>query len=275
MPRLPDTNMSYAAEEHVIYQLANAAIREYPYPHIYVEDIFPVDFYAALRANWPRAADLVSIESTGRVPKGTYLERFVMPLTAEQIERLPDATRGFWTEFAAWFLKNRFLSAVLSKFESHINTRFGAHPGSVTFAPEVLVVRDHTNYKIGPHTDAPQRLLSLLFYCPDDDALKHLGTSLYTPVDAEFCCGGGPHYPHEHFKKVATMDYRPNTLFAFFKTDNSFHGVEPIHDAEVLRDLMLYDIRVIGAAAQPGSRKQPRSASIGATMLRRILRLEK
>ena len=266
--------MSSAVEEHVIYKVANVAVREYPYPHIYVEDIFPVDFYSALRANWPTAAHLVSLEATGRVSRGAYAERFIMPLTAGRIEALPEATRAFWSEFAGWFLDSRFLSAVVSKFASHVDSRFGEHPGSVTFSPEVLVVRDHTNYQIGPHTDAPHRLLSLLFYCPDDDALKHLGTSIYTPVDPEFRCSGGPHYPHDRFRKVATMEYRPNTLFAFFKTDNSFHGVEPIRDAEVLRDLMLYDIRVSDAPAQPAPAKQPQSGSIGATMLRRILHLK-
>ncbi len=95
------------------------------------------------------------------------------------------------------------------------------------------------------------KLISLLFYCPDDDSRKHLGTSIYTPIDPDFRCAGGPHYPHERFTKVATMEYRPNALFAFFKTDNSFHGVDPIRDADVLRDLMLYDIRVTTGPADP------------------------
>ena len=40
------------------------------------------------------------------------------------------------------------------------------------------------------------------------------------------------------------MPYVPNALFAFLKTSNSFHGVEPITDAHVKRDLLLYDIQV-------------------------------
>ena len=34
--------------EHVIYKLRNAAIAPYPYPHFYVRDVFPADFYAQL-----------------------------------------------------------------------------------------------------------------------------------------------------------------------------------------------------------------------------------
>jgi hypothetical protein len=40
------------------------------------------------------------------------------------------------------------------------------------------------------------------------------------------------------------MPFLPNTMFAFVKTDHSFHGVEPIADAGVSRYLLLYDLRV-------------------------------
>jgi hypothetical protein len=35
-------------------------------------------------------------------------------------------------------------------------------------------------------------------------------------------------------------------LFVFFRTDQSFHGVEPIHDENVERNLLLYNIYVTG-----------------------------
>ena len=40
------------------------------------------------------------------------------------------------------------------------------------------------------------------------------------------------------------MPFLPNTMFAFVKTDHSFHGVEPIADPGVSRYLLLYDLRV-------------------------------
>ena len=64
------------------------------------------------------------------------------------------------------------------------------------------------------------------------------------PLDREFRCKGGPHHPHNRFQKIMTMEYKPNSLFAFVKTDNSFHGVDPIQDEHVQRDILLYDVRV-------------------------------
>ena len=49
---------------------------------------------------------------------------------------------------------------------------------------------------------------------------------------------------------MRTMPYVPNALFAFMKTPNSFHGVEPIEEPDVRRDLLLYDIRVLQPQAQ-------------------------
>jgi hypothetical protein len=259
--------MSSAVEQHVLYQIANTPIREYPYAHIYVENIFPDDFYDKLRANWPDPSALISIGDTGRVAKDAYPERFVLPFRPSELDKFTEDRRPFWTKLASWLITQRFLTAMIDKFERHIKERFGDDLYQCVFENDSLIVRDHTNYKIGPHTDSPRRLLSMLFYCPPDDSMKHLGTSIYVPCDPEFRCRGGPHYAHEHFHKVRTMEYKRNSLFAFIKSDRSFHGVEPIGDNNVLRDILLYDIRV-----RAPERKTPEPGlGFGFAMLKRLL----
>jgi hypothetical protein len=50
---------------------------------------------------------------------------------------------------------------------------------------------------------------------------------------------------------MLTMPYLPNSLFGFLKTQNSFHGVEPVKEVDVQRNLLLYDIRAhVQRAAQ-------------------------
>src|SRR5205809_1120171 len=112
------------------------------------------------------------------------------------------------------------------------------------FGDEALLVNDHTDYSLGPHTDTPSKVVSVLFYLPGDDRLEKHGTSLYVPRKPGFTCQGGPHYLFDGFERVATMPFLPNTMFAFVKTDHSFHGVEPIADAAISRYLLLYDLRV-------------------------------
>lgn len=261
--------MSSAVEQHVIYQIANSPMREHPYSHLYVESVFPEDFYRALRRYWPDASSLVSLADTGRTtPPGAYPDRFILPFVPDELQILPQDKRDFWREFGAWFLGERFLRALLGKFSPDIQKRFGASIRHHSFHVDSLIVRDRVNYQLGPHTDSPRKVLSLLFYCPDDASMSHLGTSIYEPIDPGFRCAGGPHYPNDQFIKVMTMGYRPNSLFAFFKTDHSFHGVEPITDNSVLRDLLLYDVRVSQLAEPPSPQGTPR---IGWSILRKIL----
>jgi hypothetical protein len=231
---------------HVQYRIANAPMREFPYPHLYVRDIFPEDFYARLRENLPPEEHLRTLRSFGRVG-GDYPDtRLVMPLQREYTARLEPAQRSFWDELGGWMLGGAFGQLMIAKFAPYLRDRF-ENLAAERFADEVLVVRDRTAYSLGPHTDAVHKVLSFLFYLPPDASMAHLGTSLYVPKDPQFTCRGGPHYEFDRFRRMLTMEYLPNTLFAFMKTPRAFHGVEPITQAEVRRDLLLYDIRV----AQP------------------------
>lgn len=105
-------------------------------------------------------------------------------------------------------------------------------------------MQDYTTCALGPQTESPQTVLLFLFCLPADDFLRHLDTSIYVPKDPNFSCQGGAHHPFDRFHCMATMPYLPNALSAFVKTHKSFHGVEPIQEASVRRDVLLYDVKV-------------------------------
>jgi hypothetical protein len=232
--------MSSGAELHAAYQVANAPLNLFPYPHFYIENIFPADFYRALQAMLPESNDMRPI---GEVrPVRGYKERFVLELGGDQLAVLPENKREFWLDLRKWLVAGRFGQIVLNKFGQYLDQRFSKE--QVSLYDEALLVQDITNYKLGPHTDKPSKVITLLFYLPKDESQKHLGTSMYVPKDPAFRCPGGPHHPHNLFERVWTMPFLPNALFAFLKTDISFHGVEPIADEDCRRWLLLYDIYV-------------------------------
>ena len=228
---------------HVLYKIANAPINLFPYPHIYVRDVFPPDFYRELRAHLPPTGAYKDLKALNRVGANYPDTRLVMVVTPESVQALPEPSRSFWGVVAQWMLGGAFGQMVLSRFSELLEQRFG-DLRKTQFNDEALVVQDYTTYSLGPHTDSPAKVLSFLFYLPPDDSLAHLGTSIYVPKDPRFACRGGPHYRFEMFDRVMTMPFLPNTLFAFLKTHNSFHGVEPIQETGVRRDLLLYDIKV-------------------------------
>jgi hypothetical protein len=185
----------------------------------------------------------------GRVGPDYPEERFVMKLTPERVQKLAEPAQSFWAGLAQRMF-GEFGSMVLSKFEGLLSQRFGKDQ-TVNFYQDALIVQDYTRYALGPHTDHAKKVVSLLFYLPPDPSLAHLGTSMYRPKDRSFTCAGGPHYDFEHFDRVMTMPYLPNTLFAFIKTPTSFHGVEPIQEPGVRRDLLLYDIQLLDPPKSP------------------------
>src|SRR5262245_15098906 len=244
---------------HVLYRITNAQIQTFPYPHILVRDVFPADFYRKMREHLPPRETFKTLTELKRVAASYSDARLVLPLAEGPLQAVGEPYRTFWAGIAEWLLGGQFGSMVISKFGELLQDRLG-DIRTRRFSDEALLVQDYTTYSLGPHTDTPSKVLSFLFYLPADDSLSHLGTSIYFPKDPTFTCHGGPHHPFERFERVATMPYLPNSLFAFVKTHNSFHGVEPIQETGIRRDLLLYDIKVknppelrqrAGAQAQP------------------------
>lgn len=229
-------------ESHVVYNIANAPVRTYPFPHFFVHPVFPDDFYVALRKSLPFLDTYRRLDETGTLlTKGTYPERFVCSLAdAERDARSREASE-LWAQLGEWMRSDRFALLLLDKFDAAKRQRYG---DSVTMriASDARLVRDFSNYAIAPHTDTPAKLVSLLFYLPPDDSKRHLGTSIYVPKDPKMRCEGTRHHEFDKFRRAATAQYLPNSLFGFFKTDAAFHGVEPISEEGVERDLLLYNV---------------------------------
>jgi hypothetical protein len=212
------TELDRYVAEHVLYRLRNAVVNPYPFPHFQAFDVFPSEYYDTLRTSLPGDDDYKS--SAVRNYQG---RRFGNPL----------GTPGLGCFVEPWFARS-----VIHCFSLPAKRRFGDQ--NVAIATDLRLVRDGRAYFIGPHTDAPWKLVSLLFYLPPDDSLRPYGTSLYVPVEHERTCVGGPHHEFCDFIRVATMPFVPNSCVGFWKTDASFHGVEPI-DADVQRDVLLWN----------------------------------
>jgi hypothetical protein len=204
--------------EHAIYKLRNAQVLEYPFPHFFVHDVFPKDFYAKLLKALP------GNEGYAMLPGG-YKHRAAAQSPIEMVAPLE-------SPYFASQIMTVFAKAFFHRYPNHTRPKF---------RPEVRFIRDEQGYFIGPHTDAPQKVVSLLFYLPAEYHYAENGTSIYVPDDHKKTCPGGPHYPKEGFSEVWRAPFVPNSCFGFFKTANSWHGVEEIQ-VKCQRDVMLFNI---------------------------------
>ncbi|HEX7765418.1 MAG TPA: hypothetical protein VF443_01810 [Nitrospira sp.] len=213
--------LSFNANEvlgHVRYKIANAEVKLWPFPHFYIEEVFPWKFYSQFIENLPAQAEYSkgAANYNGR--------KFADPTSTGELSFLES---------------EEFLESNIFAFRKQFAARFP--DGSLHPKMDLRLILDSQNYAIGPHTDAPWKLLSLLFYMPKNYELEALGTSMYIPKDRSFCCPGGPHHKFDNFTKVYTAPFRPNSCLGFFKTDYSFHGVEPI-TIPCRRDVLLWNL---------------------------------
>jgi hypothetical protein len=224
--------MSSSVEAHVLARLAAAPVLHEPFAHCVVDDVFPTEFYESIIDHWPEEESWQPLSESGRVVG--YAERQAVLMNRDGYARLDAERRAFWqNEVGAWLLGNGFRNGVLAKFSLPVRETAG----------DALIVSDRTTYAIGPHTDAPHRVVSLLFYLPEDATFRRFGTSLYTPLDGSFRCMGEKHHPFKQFRRMKTIEFVPNRLVAFPKSDVCFHGVERIDLPGIDRRLLIYNVR--------------------------------
>lgn len=202
--------------EHVTTALQDAKVLRNPFPYFYAKNVFPTDVYAQIQEILADKKDFHSEKFANR----TFADEIGIP----QVD----------------FMKtSNFALDILHLFFPEMEEKF---VGTKTqFEWDLRLIRDQQHYKIGPHTDAPWKVISLLFYLPVDGQHSDYGTSIYVPKDPTFTCEGGPHYPFEPFTKVWTAPFAANTCLGFWKTNKSFHGVEPI-PVNFQRDVLLFNI---------------------------------
>ena len=226
---------------HILNSIKNAGLKKDPFPHFESCPVFPGPYYKELLVNLPDDDAYTPAGETGLVTSSAYKERGIISLEGPNLANLPDAIRPFWIMLSRKLLARAFMEQLVEPFDRDIKMRF-AEKTSLSIWPNAYLCRDWPGYSLGPHTDSYQKVVSLIFYLPENTKSPELGTSLYIPRDRDFKCEGGPHYNFADFTRVKTLPYIPNTVFGFVKSTQSFHGVEPLCAQHRSRDVLLYNV---------------------------------
>ncbi len=182
----------------VCHRLDEANILDRPFRHFYVTNVFPSYFYEMALASLP--------------PDEVYTDR-----TFENRAMAHTSDCGdFWKGVTKWMLSEEICGRLISMLGLEGKLR-----------ADLRLLRDSAGYSIKPHTDVKAKVASCLFYLPETADHPHIGTSVYVPKERGFASDGTRRYEFEDFIKTYTAPFVPNTLFAFARSDNSFHGVEP------------------------------------------------
>lgn len=159
-------------------------------------------------------------------------ERAILPLA-----RLDTSAESAWRDVAAALAAPEVRAAWLERLG--VSWRRG---DGEALRSQAFLSRDFTPYAIGPHTDVPRRVLSMILYLSPASAPESWGTTLFRPREAGFECARGQHYGFEGFVPAQVVPFRPNRAVVFARSNRSFHGLMPIAAAAEPRDTLLYEI---------------------------------
>ncbi len=210
--------MQRALLDHALAVVREAPLREQPFAHLYFENVFPDDFYESLLACLPEPSRFEPLYHKDALLPNGGTTRSTFTLEPQSLATLPPESREVLEACRGAFASDRLRDALLGRYDALLRQRFASDLLDIDLEVTVKLQRDLPGYRIGVHPDTSDKVVLLQLYLARDDARPSMGTSLYRRSE-------------DGFARVDTLPFRRNCGYSFARTDDSWHGVEPI-DAE-------------------------------------------
>ncbi len=243
--------------DHMIAAVSNANLEREPFCHIYTKGFFPTELYAQLLKSLPAVSlyKPINLRNWSRADGTSTRDEFY--LTDENIGRLSTAGIAFWKMVAAACRDDAFKEAVFKKLAPDIAARFKireAEVPSISCARDVVLFRDTEDYRIKPHPDGLNKIVTLQIYLPEDESLIDLGTSLFTRREGFIGSHVGemfgksfyrrhPELFGSRFEETKRFPFLPNSAYAFPVSDGkerqSLHGRDRLTGFSGVRNTMM------------------------------------
>lgn len=267
---IPTADINCAiTDAHVAYTLAkiqNAHLTMGPYPHTVIQDIFSPDIYECmLRMLPPNQAAYTKSDSHFKQGDGRYAMLIrsnnenigpgVLNKKTKKWRPIPSSKNlnaTFWTEWSRQFGREELKQAWLEKFDVTLQARSADwRRVAKTLYMRMELNRDISGYAIGPHTDAPYKWITMLYYLPKDSALSTAGTQVVRSTKGTTQKESKWMDPKDkQWETVKQAPFVPNTVMAFAICDRSWHAVPKVANKAV-RDTIQTFIRGVDSNKVP------------------------
>ncbi len=217
-----------------------------PFPHIAARNVLPSKMFDSIIAHLP---PLESYYFNGRKQgdqNGNEVQRAYFELRDEKsINRLPIGLRAFWVEMMNPILIMNLTKRLFKRFDINLNRK-----EQQILNPIWTLSRDFGGYELPVHTDALNKFLSAIFYLPTPERESVHGTSLFRlkasaprPLSYNQRYGATPsRFRREDFETAIRLPFKSNTMLAFLRAENSFHGVDFIGAGDIQRDTLTLNV---------------------------------
>lgn len=213
-----------ALADHVTRAVEAARVGDAPFYHLQMQDIFPVETYAAMLAALPVAEDYRPMRGRS---KDVHQTRVKIDLFPEYIRHLPPEKLAVWSVVGGALCSEPVKNAFRTMLAPALEKRFGKDFRSVGMFPIPILTRDIPGYLITPHTDTHWKGITVQLYLPKDESATDIGTIFHECL------------PDGSMPKTKQMRFAPNSGYAFAVGDDTWHSADPVHNGVKTRDSIL------------------------------------
>jgi hypothetical protein len=225
----------------LVTKVSQAPLDRDPFCHMYFEQILPASLYPSLLSKLP-PADLYSplnLRKWARADGTSTRDMFY--LTPENLAKLPHEVGPVWRSVLNALTDRYFKRALFARLAPDMAERFGVSEDRVPDLEcvyDLSLVRDTEDYRIKPHPDGLNNLVTMQFYLPEDESNLGLGTSVYRRQKKLL---------GSSFEEVKRFPFKPNSAYAFAVSDGpnrtSWHGRDWLSGFTGVRNTMILSFR--------------------------------
>ena len=224
------------ALDYTLLRLARAQLSTFPFPHIFVTNVFPEYYYKEILRNLIDDAPTSGLFKRRGPKKPRYsvdIKRLKIGLTEHSLI----GKIHFWNCHQEVFASPRMTQALVNPFENIIRRRFRLRNFDFnSFGQTLLLTQDRHEYFITPHCDVATKFVTNLFYLvdtPEEGNLKSSGTLLLQAIPkgegATDLLNFNPNKKYLKFSRKSYIfkqaSFVRNSMVAFAPCTNAWHAV--------------------------------------------------
>jgi len=242
-PGTPDVNIRDDLE-YFLYKLDKALYYTEPFKYMYFCDMFHPEFYAQLARHFPPTrvmqpavkrtqSKMKSRAQYSAAGSNNYADRRWKMSVFDIFEMKPTSHWPLlrpavktWKKLEEMLFSKEVETVLWKRFNLTRTPKFR----------DFRVQTDKTGYSIGVHPDSPKKILTMMFYVPEDDRTVYdYGTCLHTQAqyDARDLKNNGVAKCHAKFK------FASNTGYSFVVNDLSYHSVDTVGKQKGVRNTIM------------------------------------
>jgi len=232
-----DPSDAIALRDHLVATVNNARLERDPFCHIYLEEVFPPSLYNSVLRSLPppNLYEPLNLRKWVRADGTSTRDQFYP--TQANLALLPEKHAALWGLFVRAVTDGVLKRTLFAKLAPDIADRFGVPEDRVPDIEcvyDICLVRDTEDYRIKPHPDGLNKIVTFQFYLPPDETTLDLGTSLF---QRERSLLGGK------FREVKRFPFKPNSAYAFAVSDSdtrkSWHGRDRLTGFTSVRNTLM------------------------------------